>query len=78
MSYPYYDEYSTPPLIADAKVVSFVEQIIAWKQSNQLFYANDIYNMLIDHGLINLEEIKQSIEKVRKSNIQAKLPNNHI
>lgn len=76
--FPYYDEYTPPPLIADAKVISFVEQIISWKQSNQVFYANDIYNMLIDHGLIRLEEVKETIEKTKNTNILPKLPTNYI
>jgi hypothetical protein len=68
------DYYITP----DMKVVALVEQISAWRNENLMLYSHDVFNMLIDHNLINKTEVESIISKIRDSKSKPVLPNQHL
>ena len=68
------DYYITP----DMKVVALVEQISAWRNENLMLYSHDVFNMLIDHNLINKTEVENIISKIRDSKSKPVLPTQHL
>lgn len=71
----YGEDYYVPP---DPKVSALVEQISAWRNQNLILYSHDVFNMLIDHGLINQNDVEQIMTKIRDAKPNPKLPVPHI
>lgn len=65
-------------IVPDKKVVALVEQISAWRNENLMLYSHDVFNMLIDHDLINKTEVESIISKIRDSKPKPILPNQHL
>lgn len=70
--------YTGTYVSTSADIIKLAEQILIWKKHRISFYADDVINMMIDHGVIKDHEVKEIIETVNSKETVANLPNNHI
>jgi hypothetical protein len=58
--------------------LSMAEQILIWKKHKITFYAEDIINMMVDAGLININDVYNLIEELKIKQVETKLPKPHL
>jgi hypothetical protein len=55
-----------------------VEQLAMWRRKKFSLFPEDVMNMLIENGLITVEDVQQVIEKAQKKELDIRLPKVYI
>lgn len=56
----------------------YIRTIIQWKIKGEMMFPEDVLNMMIDNGLVNVDYIKNMYDEESKKEFYIKLPKQHI
>jgi len=55
-----------------------VEQLAMWRRKKFSLFPEDVMNILIENGLITVEDVQQIIENAQKKELDIRLPSVYI